>query len=85
MWPWPCPVPLQNARSTDQIEYLQSSVGIAWIPARAARSVLRSADQKSIASWVRNCVTGRGYTPGQALPDELDGGTFSITNLGMYE
>ncbi|MEA4907473.1 MAG: dihydrolipoamide acetyltransferase family protein [Anaerolineaceae bacterium] len=81
--------PYMNARlNGDQIEYLQSvNVGIAVDTGRGLLvPVLKSADQKSIAELGKELRDLAGRTrQGQALPDELDGGTFTITNLGMYE
>jgi len=48
--------------------------------------VVRHADQKkllAVASEVRS-LAGRAQA-GSSLPDDLSGGTFTITNLGMFE
>jgi pyruvate dehydrogenase E2 component (dihydrolipoamide acetyltransferase) len=48
--------------------------------------IVRGADRKGIAEIARDVrdLVDRART-GRALPDELTGGTFTITNLGMYE
>ena len=48
--------------------------------------IVRGADRKGIAEIARDVrkLVERART-GKALPDELSGGTFTITNLGMYE
>ena len=48
--------------------------------------VVRDADRKSLVEIVREvrAMVSRAAT-GASLPDDLTGGTFTITNLGMYE
>ncbi len=48
--------------------------------------VIRSADQKSLRRFGQEfrAATERARA-GKSLPDELTGGTFTITNLGMYD
>jgi pyruvate dehydrogenase E2 component (dihydrolipoamide acetyltransferase) len=48
--------------------------------------VVRAADRKELAEIAREVreLVARAQS-GQALPDELSGSTFTITNLGMYE
>jgi pyruvate dehydrogenase E2 component (dihydrolipoamide acetyltransferase) len=48
--------------------------------------VIRDADRKGLSEVARELrdVIGRARA-GTALPDELSGSTFTITNLGMYE
>jgi pyruvate dehydrogenase E2 component (dihydrolipoamide acetyltransferase) len=48
--------------------------------------VVRDADRKGLVEIVRQVrdLVARAQS-GQALPDELSGSTFTITNLGMYE
>jgi pyruvate dehydrogenase E2 component (dihydrolipoamide acetyltransferase) len=48
--------------------------------------VLRNADKKSIQEVAREVQTlVERTTEGKIMPEELRGGTFTITNLGMYE
>jgi pyruvate dehydrogenase E2 component (dihydrolipoamide acetyltransferase) len=48
--------------------------------------VIRNADQKGLRAFGAEfrAVMERARA-GKALPDELTGGTFTITNLGMYD
>ena len=48
--------------------------------------VVRDADTKNLAEIVRDvrALVGRA-AEGKSLPDDMAGGTFTITNLGMYE
>ncbi|MBL7063784.1 MAG: 2-oxo acid dehydrogenase subunit E2 [Anaerolineae bacterium] len=48
--------------------------------------VIRNADQKGLRAFGAEfrALTERAQA-GQALPDDLTGGTFTVTNLGMYE
>jgi len=48
--------------------------------------VVRDADTKNLAEIVRDvrALVGRA-AEGRSLPDDMTGGTFTITNLGMYE
>jgi pyruvate dehydrogenase E2 component (dihydrolipoamide acetyltransferase) len=48
--------------------------------------VIRNADRKGVAKIAREVreLVERART-GKALPDELSGSTFTITNLGMHE
>jgi pyruvate dehydrogenase E2 component (dihydrolipoamide acetyltransferase) len=48
--------------------------------------VIRNADQKGLIEIARELrdLVGRARS-GEALPDELSGSTFTITNLGMFE
>jgi pyruvate dehydrogenase E2 component (dihydrolipoamide acetyltransferase) len=81
--------PNLNARLTeDAIEVLASiHVGVAVDTARGLIvPVLRDVDQKNlrqIGLELRNKVSSA--QEGTILPDDLSGGTFTITNLGMYD
>jgi pyruvate dehydrogenase E2 component (dihydrolipoamide acetyltransferase) len=81
--------PYMNARFTpDAIELISHvNLGMAVDTERGLLvPVLRDADQKSLSQ------IGEGYRQlverarsGRSLPDDLSGGTFTITNLGMYD
>jgi pyruvate dehydrogenase E2 component (dihydrolipoamide acetyltransferase) len=82
--------PYMNARLTDeqaieQIPYV--NLGIAVDTDRGLLvPVVRNADQKGLRAFgaeFRSLVE-RART-GKSLPDDLSGGTFTITNLGMYD
>ncbi len=81
--------PYMNARLTpDAIELLpQVNIGVAVDTERGLLvPVVKNADQKSIqqiGAEIRD-MAGRARI-GRSLPDELAGGTFTITNLGMYD
>ena len=81
--------PYMNARLTpDSIEVLSHvNLGMAVDTERGLLvPVVRDADLKSLRQFgaeFRQMVE-RART-GRALPDDLNGGTFTITNLGMYE
>ena len=81
--------PYMNARLTpDSIEILSHvNLGMAVDTERGLLvPVVRDADLKSLRQFgleFRQMVE-RART-GRALPDDLSGGTFTITNLGMYE
>lgn len=81
--------PYMNARlASDAIEILsQVNMGMAVDTERGLLvPVIRSADQKSLfqfGSEFRQMVDRA--RKGRSLPDDLSGGTFTITNLGMFE
>ena len=81
--------PYMNARLTSEaIEILpEINLGVAVDTDRGLLvPVVRNADQKSIqqiGSEIRE-LAGRARI-GRSLPDDLAGGTFTITNLGMYD
>jgi pyruvate dehydrogenase E2 component (dihydrolipoamide acetyltransferase) len=82
--------PYMNARLVDekaiqQLPYV--NLGMAVDTERGLLvPVIRNADQKGLRGFgaeFRNLVE-RART-GKSLPDDLSGGTFTITNLGMYD
>jgi pyruvate dehydrogenase E2 component (dihydrolipoamide acetyltransferase) len=81
--------PYMNARlASDAIERLgRVNIGLAVDTERGLLvPVIRDADQKSlqqIASESRRLI--EQARNGRSLPDDLSGGTFTITNLGMYD
>ena len=82
--------PYMNARLTDEqaIEQLPYvNLGLAVDTDRGLLvPVVRNADQKGLHSFgteFRSLIE-RART-GRSLPDDLSGGTFTITNLGMYD
>lgn len=81
--------PYMNARLTsDAIELLNHvNIGLAVDTERGLLvPVVRDADQKSLRQFgsdFRQLV--ERARNGRALPDDLSGGTFTITNLGMYD
>ncbi len=81
--------PYMNARLTpDSIERLAHvNLGMAVETERGLLVlVIRDADQKSLrqfGSEFRELVSRA--RDGKSLPDDLTGGTFTITNLGMYD
>jgi pyruvate dehydrogenase E2 component (dihydrolipoamide acetyltransferase) len=81
--------PYMNARLTaDAIEILSHvNIGLAVDTERGLLvPVVRDADQKSLRQFgaeFRQMV--ERARNGRALPDDISGGTFTITNLGMYE
>ncbi|RME80413.1 MAG: 2-oxo acid dehydrogenase subunit E2 [Caldilineae bacterium] len=81
--------PYMNARLTeDAIEYLAHvNLGMAVDTDRGLLvPVIKDADTKSLRAFgqeFRELV--ERARQGRSLPDELTGGTFTITNLGMYE
>jgi pyruvate dehydrogenase E2 component (dihydrolipoamide acetyltransferase) len=47
--------------------------------------VVKNADQKGLAALTEDCKTlGRAARENKLKPDEMKGGTFTISNLGMY-
>jgi len=81
--------PYMNARLTpDAIERLtRINLGMAVDTERGLLvPVIRDADQKSLREFGAEfrAVAERART-GKSLPDDLTGGTFTITNLGMYD
>lgn len=81
--------PYMNARlGNDAIEYLDSvNVGLAVdTDAGLLVVVARDADKKGLrqlGTELRGSI--ERAKDGKALPDELSGGTFTISNLGMYD
>jgi pyruvate dehydrogenase E2 component (dihydrolipoamide acetyltransferase) len=81
--------PYMNARlAEDAIEILRPvNIGIAVDTERGLLvPVIRDADQKNLRQLGEEFRTlAEKARTGRALPDDLTGGTFTITNLGMYE
>jgi pyruvate dehydrogenase E2 component (dihydrolipoamide acetyltransferase) len=81
--------PIMNARLEDEaIRLLRSiNIGVAVDTERGLLvPVLRDADQKGVVEVARESRQLVNKTrAGKATTDELSGGTFTITNLGMYE
>jgi pyruvate dehydrogenase E2 component (dihydrolipoamide acetyltransferase) len=81
--------PYMNARLTeDAIEYLAPiHMGMAVDTDRGLLvPVVRDADKKSLRQFGKEFrELAERARIGRALPDDLTGGTFTITNLGMYE
>jgi pyruvate dehydrogenase E2 component (dihydrolipoamide acetyltransferase) len=81
--------PYMNARLTeDAIEYLAPiHMGMAVDTDRGLLvPVIRDADKKSLRRFGEEFrELAEQARAGRALPDDLTGGTFTITNLGMYE
>jgi pyruvate dehydrogenase E2 component (dihydrolipoamide acetyltransferase) len=81
--------PYMNARlASDAIEVMgQVNIGMAVDTERGLLvPVVRNADQKSLREFgaaFRQMV--ERARSGRSLPDDLSGGTFTITNLGMFE
>jgi pyruvate dehydrogenase E2 component (dihydrolipoamide acetyltransferase) len=81
--------PYMNARLTpDAIERLAHvNIGMAVDTERGLMvPVIRDADQKNLRQFgteLRTLVERARI--GRSLPDDLEGGTFTITNLGMYD
>jgi pyruvate dehydrogenase E2 component (dihydrolipoamide acetyltransferase) len=81
--------PYVNARLTaDAVEYLAPiNIGMAVDTERGLLvPVVRDADRKSLREFgteFRQLM--ERARQGRALPDDLSGGTFTITNLGMYD
>ncbi len=81
--------PYLNARlAADAIEWLEPvHIGLAVDTDRGLMvPVVRDADQKGlrqVGAEFRERI--ERVKAGRALPDELTGGTFTITNLGMYD
>jgi pyruvate dehydrogenase E2 component (dihydrolipoamide acetyltransferase) len=81
--------PYMNARLTvDAIEHLTHiNIGLAVDTERGLLvPVIRDADVKSLRQFgveFRELV--ERARQGRSLPDDLNGGTFTITNLGMYD
>lgn len=81
--------PYMNARlAEDAIEYLAPiHLGMAVDTERGLLvPVIRDADKKSLRQFGKEFrELAERARIGRALPDDLTGGTFTITNLGMYE
>ncbi len=81
--------PNVNATLTeDGIQLLQSiNIGVAVDTERGLLiPVIRDADDKDLVQIVRDFRDSlERARAGQSLPDDLSGGTFTITNLGMHE
>ncbi|MDA0366992.1 MAG: pyruvate dehydrogenase complex dihydrolipoamide acetyltransferase [Proteobacteria bacterium] len=81
-------VPSANASWTDAATLRYTSVDISVAVAVAnglITPVVRNADQKGLAEISNEMkdLAGRAHE-GKLLPEEYQGGTFSISNLGMY-
>ena len=81
--------PYMNARlAPDAIELLgHVNIGMAVDTERGLLvPVIRDADQKSLRQFGAEfrALVERARN-GRSLPDDLSGGTFTITNLGMYD
>jgi pyruvate dehydrogenase E2 component (dihydrolipoamide acetyltransferase) len=81
--------PYMNARLTaDAVEYLAPvNMGMAVDTERGLLvPVIRDADQKSLRQFGTEFrELAEGARTGRVSPDALSGGTFTITNLGMYD
>jgi pyruvate dehydrogenase E2 component (dihydrolipoamide acetyltransferase) len=81
--------PYMNARLADEhIEMLANiNIGLAVDTERGLLvPVVRDVDRKSLRQFGEEFRDLVGKVRiGRALPDDLSGGTFTITNLGMYE
>jgi pyruvate dehydrogenase E2 component (dihydrolipoamide acetyltransferase) len=81
--------PYMNARLTaDAIEHLAHvNLGMAVDTERGLLvPVIRDADKKSLRQFGAEFrQLAEGARTGRILPDALTGGTFTITNLGMYD
>jgi pyruvate dehydrogenase E2 component (dihydrolipoamide acetyltransferase) len=81
--------PYMNARLTaDAVEYVAPiNMGMAVDTERGLLvPVIRDADKKSLQQFGQEfrAMVDRARQ-GKALPDDLSGGTFTLTNLGMYD
>jgi len=81
--------PYMNVRlAKDEIQQMaQIHIGVAVDTERGLLvPVIRHADQKGITEIARTLrdLVARARS-GKSLPDDLSGGTFTITNLGMYD
>lgn len=81
--------PYMNVRLVqDKIQtMLEIHIGVAVDTERGLLvTVIRNADQKGIAEIARTLreLVARARS-GKSMPDDLTGGTFTITNLGMYD
>ncbi len=81
--------PYMNARLTpDAVEYLVAvNMGMAVDTERGLLvPVIRDADKKGLRQFGAEFRTlAEGARTGRISPDDLAGGTFTITNLGMYD
>jgi pyruvate dehydrogenase E2 component (dihydrolipoamide acetyltransferase) len=81
--------PYMNARlATDSIEILRHiNLGMAVDTVRGLLvPIIRDADQKSLRQFgIEFRALSEQARQGRSLPDDLVGGTFTITNLGMYD
>ena len=81
--------PLVNSVIADRSINLlpQINIGLAVDTERGLLvPVIRDADRKNLVEIVREVRTlASRAAAGASLPDDLTGGTFTITNLGMYE
>jgi pyruvate dehydrogenase E2 component (dihydrolipoamide acetyltransferase) len=79
---------LNAAISGEEIHLLESiNVGLAVDAERGLLvPVIRNADRKGLLEIAaESAALAERARAGKILPDELTGGTFTITNLGMYE
>jgi len=81
--------PYMNARlASDAIEIMSHvNIGMAVDTERGLLvPVIRDVDQKNLRQFGEEFrALAEKARSGRALPDDLSGGTFTITNLGMYE
>jgi pyruvate dehydrogenase E2 component (dihydrolipoamide acetyltransferase) len=81
--------PGMNAELTEQgiVQHAQVHIAIAVdTPHGLIAPVVRDADARSVASVAREFKRLVGAArDGTSRPEDLDGATFTITNLGMYE
>lgn len=81
--------PYMNARiNGEMIEYLDCvNLGLAVDTARGLLvPVVKNAHQKNIREFGQNFrILLERARQGKSLPDDLEGGTFTITNLGAYD
>ena len=81
--------PSLNARLVgDTIQFLSAvSIGLAVDTKRGLLvPVIKDADRKNLAQIVRESQELiKRAREGNSLPEDLDGGTFTLTNLGMYD
>jgi pyruvate dehydrogenase E2 component (dihydrolipoamide acetyltransferase) len=83
--------PYMNARLSDDGEAIERvdevNLGLAVDTERGLLvPVIRNADRKGLRAFGSEFrALARRAQEGKSLPDDLSGGTFTVTNLGMYE
>lgn len=81
--------PIMNASLQGEqiVLHHQVSIGLAVsVPNGLLVPVVRNADQQGLASLTKDCKRlGKLAREGKLTPDQMSGGTFTITNLGMYD